>query len=164
MQGPPVMVRLLILVRQVGRRAEQLPLMRSSNAVLHLSARAVLMFGRSVAISGGAVAAITPSESSKADLPNVELIVETVHSCERSWLCMRLHDRHLAFQGAINSAPPHPRPSTACIATLLCLLRSSSVWLFDARGRVGSPAGKIKLRCPPGFRLRSVYVTNEPAT
>ena len=126
--------------------------------------RAVLMFGRSVAISGGAVGASTPSEFSEADVPNVELIVETVTSCERSSLCMRLPDRHLVFQGAINSVPPHPRPSASCIAALVSLLRSSSVWLFDARGRVGGRTGKIKLRCPPGFRLYTVYVTNEPAT
>ena len=75
-------------------------------------ARVVLIFGRTVKIASGDVGASTPTESSEADVPNVELIVETATSCERSSLRMGLPDRHLVVEGANNWGVPRPSRST----------------------------------------------------
>jgi hypothetical protein len=40
------------------------------------------------------------AEATAEEVPNVELVVETATSCDRSRLCMRLPDRHLAYKGA----------------------------------------------------------------
>ena len=42
----------------------------------------------------------TAAEATAEEVPNVELVVETATSCDRSRLCMRLPDRHLAYKGA----------------------------------------------------------------
>ena len=116
--------------------------MGSSNAAFHLSARLVLIFGRSVSIAGGAVDAITPIESSEADVPNVELIVETVTSCERSSLSMGLPDRHLAFEGANHSALP-----SSSIPAQLCT-RSPSFSYVAVRSReVGQAVPQGRSSC-----------------
>ena len=64
----------------------------------------VTLFGRSVAVtaaaaSGGGAPMAAAAEATAEEVPNVELVVETATSCDRSRLCMRLPDRHLAYKG-----------------------------------------------------------------
>ena len=59
------------------------------------------LFGQDVVVGGGGTTTAVGGapESREEDVPNVTLIVETAKTCERSRLCMRLPDRHLAYQG-----------------------------------------------------------------
>ena len=147
----------------------------------------VTLFGRSVAVTaaasgGGGAPMATAAEATAEEVPNVELVVETATSCDRSRLCMRLPDRHLAYTGGCilsagqaQAGAIHYAHDAYSTRLLLCGKLRTDQCLYSAVRRplrimlwyccccsTGEPTGKIKLRCPPGFRLYTVYVTNEP--
>lgn len=117
----------------------------TADAMSRPSACVVSLFGQSVVVSGGgASVAGSPFEASELEVPNVELIVETATSCERSRLCMRLPNRHLAYQGAKARARP-------CLNFSRGRRRLAVVGSFDCR----QPNRKDQAALPTG--LQALY-------